>query len=381
MDWFSAPYTEIVVMSQVTAGFQSFVGVDLHKCTVTLKAVSAGGEAAGHLTISTNCVDKIEGWLRALPRPIWLAVEACPFVEWFIERYRPVVDRIDIADATELSMRRGKRRKNDPNDALDIAQRLARGECPLGFIADPQLMQLRKLGRHWRQLSRLLARSKHAMKSMLNAANLRGPKFDGAGAHRWLLAFGDRLHPAQRQAFGNYLDVVLLVERQREALRREMLLAPRGEKFLDTQLILQSVPGIGDIWGLIIAAEIGPFDRFPNSDTLEFWAGLTADLKESAGRTQSGNITKAGSACLRWAVCQAAVTLCLCDARQEAIRQRLIRRIGKAKANVAMGRRLLCTLYAMVRDRKPYRCEKPIDRTTRMNQAKAARRANRQKVA
>lgn len=368
-------------MLYATAGYRTFVGVDLHKCTVTLKAVSAAGEAAGHLTISTKSVEKIEAWLRGLPRPVWLAVEACPFVEWFIERYRDVVDRIDIADATELASRRGKRRKNDPNDALDIAQRLARGECPLGFIADPQLMQLRKLGRHWRQLSRLLARSKHAMKSMLNAANLRGPKFDGAGAHRWLLASGDLLHPAQRHAFANYLDVVLLVERQREALRREILLAPRSPEFLDTQLILQSVPGIGDIWGLIIAAEIGPFDRFPNSDALEFWAGMTADLKESAGRTQSGNITKAGSAPLRWAICQAAVTLCQCDARQEAIRQRLIKRIGKAKANVAMGRRLLRTLYAMVRDKKPYRCAERIDRTKRMNEAKAARKLKREKVA
>ncbi len=146
-------------------------------------------------------------------------------------------------------------------------------------------------------------------------------------------------------------------------------------------MILQSVPGIGDIWGLMIAAEIGPFNRFPNADTLEFWAGLTADVKESAGRTQSGNITKAGSAPLRWAICQAAVTLCMCDARQEAIRQRLIRRIGKAKANVAMGRRLLRPLYAMVRDQKPYRCEKPIDRTTRVNQAKATRQPKRPKVA
>lgn len=368
-------------MRYETAGYHSFVGVDLHKCTVTLKAVSRAGEAAGHLKISTKSVEKIEDWLRALPRPIWLAVEACPFVEWFIERYRAVVDRIDIADATQLSLCRGKRRKNDPNDAQDIAERLSRGECPLGFIADPQLMQLRKLGRHWRQLSRLLSRSKHAMKSMLNAANLHGPKFDGAGAHRWLLAFGDLLHPAQRQAFGNYLDVVLLVERQRETLRREILMASRSREFLDTQLILQSVPGIGDIWGLMIAAEIGPFDRFPNSDALEFWTGMTADLKESAGRTQSGPITKAGSAPLRWAVCQAAVTLCHCDARQEAIRQRLIKRIGKAKANVAMGRRLLRTLYAMVRDQKPYRCEKPIDRTTRMNQAKTRRQIKRQKVA
>jgi transposase len=352
------------------AGFETFAGVDLHKCSVTLKAVGAAGEPTGHLTISTKSVEKIERWLLALPQPVWLAVEACPFVEWFIDRYRDCVARIDIADATELAHRRGKRRKNDPNDALDIARRLARGECPLGFIADPILMQLRKLGRHWRQLSRLISRSKHALKSMLNAANVRGPKFDGAGAQRWLLAQGHLLKPVQQQAFSDYLDHILLVERQRERLRRQMQFAPRSESFAQTELLLETVPGIGDIWGLIIAAEIGPFDRFPNSDALEFWAGLTADLKESAGRTQSGNITKAGSATLRWALCQAAVTLCQCDARQEAIRQRLIKRLGKAKANVAMGRRLLRTLYAMVRDQKPYRCEQPIDRTTRLNKAR-----------
>lgn len=368
-------------MSQDVAGFQTFVGVDLHKCTVTLRAVNAAGESGPQLTISTKSVEKIEAWLKALPQPVWLAVEACPFVEWFIDRYSGCVARLDIADATELSLRRGKRRKNDPNDALDIARRLARGECPLGFIADPTLMQLRKQGRHWRQLSRLLSRSKHAMKSMLNAANLRGPKFDGAGAHRWLLADGQLLRPVQQQAFGDYLDHILLVERQRERLQRQMLLAPRSEQFRRTEALLQTVPGIGPIWGLIIAAEIGPFDRFPNSDALEFWAGLTADLKESAGRTQSGNITKAGSAVLRWALCQAAMTLCQCDARQEAIRQRLIKRIGKAKANVAMGRRLLRTLYAMVRDQKPYVYGQPVHRAARLNQARAARAAKRERAA
>ena len=84
------------------------------------------------------------------------------------------------------------RRKNDPNDALDIALRLARGECPLGYIVEPQLMQLRKFGRHWRQLSRLLSKAKQGMKSMLNAANIRGPQFDGPRAHRWFLTFGGR---------------------------------------------------------------------------------------------------------------------------------------------------------------------------------------------
>ncbi len=97
-------------------GFVTFIGVDLHKCTVTLRAVRADGELLGQLKCDTKCGERIAEWIKSLPGPKWLAVEACPFVEWFIDRYPPCVDRMDIADATELSLRRGKRRKNDPND-------------------------------------------------------------------------------------------------------------------------------------------------------------------------------------------------------------------------------------------------------------------------
>lgn len=363
--------------------FQSYLGVDLHQCTVTLFAVDAAGKELQALKLSTKSVLKIEDWLLSLPRPSALAVEACPFVEWFIERYRACVDRIEIADATALKQLRGKRRKTDRNDARDIAQRFARGECPLGFIAGPELMQLRKLGRHWRQLSRLLARTKHAMKSLLHAANLRAGRFDGAAAQRWLLAHGRHLmRDADRRAFANYLEVVQLVERQRQTLRIELLTAERSDAFRRVQRLLETVPGIGSIWSLMIAAEIGPFDRFPCADALEFWAGLTPDVQESAGRRQAGgNITKAGSAPLRWALCQAAMTLCQSDAGQEAIRQRLIARMPRPKANVAMGRRLLRTLYAMVRDGAEYRRGEPRDRTRAANAAKARRKARQARPA
>jgi transposase len=364
-------------MSHSTTAFQSFVGVDLHKCTVTLTAVDTGGEIT-RLKISTKSVGKIDDWLRGLAGPVWMAVEACPFVEWFIDRFRDCVDRIDIADATELANRRGKRRKTDFNDSLDMAVRLSRGECPLGFIADEELMQLRKRGRHWRHLSRLSSRTKHSMKSMLNAANIRGPKFDAASAQRWLLGHGHLLKPVQQRTFADFVDILMLVERQREHLRREIILATRSERFAPIVSLLMTVPGIGEIWACIIAAEIGPFERFPNADTLEFWAGLTADMKESAGRTQSGGITKAGSTVLRWALCQAALTLCHSDAKQEATRQRLIKRRGRAIANVAMGRRLLRTIFAMVRDGKPYEGGPRRDRTRGANEAKRKRKARKE---
>jgi len=207
------------------------------------------------------------------------------------------------------------------------------------------------------------------MKSLLNAANIRGPKFDGAAAQRWLLAHGHLLKDVQRDAFSDHLDIILLIERQREKLRRQII-AANAKQCPAKMAILQSVPGIGDIWGCIIAAEIGPFDRFPNADALEFWAGITSDLKESAGRTQSGPITKAGSATLRWALGKAAVTLCQHDAAQEKIRQRLIHKAGNATANVAMARRLLRTLYAMMRDGSLYQRTQPTNHLDAANQAK-----------
>ena len=108
--------------------FASFAFVDLHKTSVTLCGVDPDQELLARLTTSTKCVDKIDTWLAGLSRPCWMAVEAVGFIEWFIDRYRGSVARIDIADATELANRRGKRHKTDPNDALDGAMGLAVGK-------------------------------------------------------------------------------------------------------------------------------------------------------------------------------------------------------------------------------------------------------------
>lgn len=358
-------------MAHDSLTFQSFVGVDLHKCTVSLAAVDPHGQTTGRLKTSTKCVDKIDAFVAALPQPVHLAVEACPFVEWFIDRYRDRVARIDIADATELANRRGKRRKTDRNDAADMAVRLARGDCPLGWIADDQIASLRKLGRQWHRLSRTLSRTKASMRSLLLQRNVRGPSnLTGAAAHRWLLAHGHLLKDVDRQSFGDLLAIVQTTERIMEPLRLRIILANRSERFAALTTLLQSVPGIGEIWACIIAAEVGDFSRFPNADALEFWAGLTPDVKESAGRTVSGNITKTGSRTLRWALGKAAGCLGRSDAAQEHARQRIIARSGKAKANVAMARRLARVLLAMVRTGEVYRVGQPTRHTVKANRAR-----------
>jgi len=361
----------LIFSKEFRSSFKSFIGVDLHKTTVTLQAVDPVQDKISWLRTDTKCIDKIADGIDTLPKPCWMAVEAFGFIEWFLERFGICVERIDIADATALASLRGKRRKTDPNDALDIAMRLAEGNCPLGWIADRELMAFRKLGRHWRRLSRTISRANHGMKSILNAANIRGPHVTGAGAQKWFLTYGHLLMSGDDIAFADLLDIIQTIERQRERLRLRIIKVNRCERFSGIVNLLKSVPDIDEIWACIITAEVGDFSRFPNADTIEYWAGLTPDNKESAGRTQSGSITKTGSVTLRWALCQAAITMCKSDQAQENKRQRLLKRIGKAKANVAMGRNLLRIIYAMMRDNKAFERSEATNHLTNANRTRA----------
>ncbi|MBW5448103.1 transposase [Cohnella sp. CFH 77786] len=68
------------------------------------------------------------------------------------------------------------------------------------------------------------------------------------------------------------------------------------------------MPGVGDITGSVILAEIGDIKRFPGSKQLSAFAGLDASVFESGTFTASRNrISKRGSSYLRTALYQATV--------------------------------------------------------------------------
>jgi hypothetical protein len=72
--------------------------------------------------------------------------------------------------------------------------------------------------------------------------------------------------------------------------------------------------------------------------------------------------------------------MCRSDGFQEATRQRIIKRTGgKAKANVAMGRRLLRIIFAMVRDGTPYHNSQPTNHQAAANKARLKKIKNKKR--
>ena len=79
-------------------------------------------------------------------------------------------------------------------------------------------------------------------------------------------------------------------------------------------------------------------------------------VRQSGGkRSKDLAITKEGSGLLRWALVEAAWRLVATSRRWECTFERLKKRGGAKRAIVAVARKLLCVLYAMLKTSPPYK--------------------------
>ena len=122
-------------------------------------------------------------------------------------------------------------------------------------------------------------------------------------------------------------------------------LAPFG----DAAARLDEIPGIGPTAAAIIIAEVGlDMSRFPTPAHLASWAKFAPGINSSAGRTKSNGSTGHGNRYLARVLGEAAVVAGRTDTFLGARYRRLLRRRGKKKAIVAVGRSLLVIIWHLL---------------------------------
>ena len=357
--------------------FRSYVGIDLHKCTMTIAVVDATGDVVEVKTIPTKCVGRIRRFFEALPGPVACAIEAVGMYRWLWDLLKPDCEKLLLADATELSYRRGRRRpKTDPNDAKHLAGLLYNDDVPLAYVPEGPEFDLRRLGRQWHASSRMVAGLKIRMRWFLNQANLRGPKnLDGPGARRWLLRYGSQLDETAAQCVGDLLESIEHLELQRVQRKRRIRQLCETH-FSGLTELLKTVPGIDTILAGVIIGEAGDLRRFSASEAFTSYTGLTPRVHQSAGKTSRTGISKAGSRTLRWALYEAATTLTRCDTQWKQRYDRLRKKMGcKKKARTAIARKLAACLWAMAQTGECFRRGRSTEPTRAANRARLARQA------
>jgi transposase len=129
--------------------------------------------------------------------------------------------------------------------------------------------------------------------------------------------------------------------------------APTAEA--EARAVLRTIPGVGPVTIDVVVSELGDVRRFGSAKRVCSYAGLVPLVRQSAGKSPELGITKRGSPLLRWAVVEAAWRLVRQSGKWRNIYESIKKRRGGKKAIVAVARRLLCVMVALLKSNRSYR--------------------------
>jgi len=112
---------------------------------------------------------------------------------------------------------------------------------------------------------------------------------------------------------------------------------------------LQTHPGVGLLTSLCVVHTLGEVQRFSSTRKVAAYVGFDPMEDSSAERKAYGGISKAGSRLLRYLLIEAGQTAAKDDEQLKQFYRRLLPRRGKARAKVAVGRKLLIRCFIMWR--------------------------------
>ena len=333
-----------------------YVGVDLHKKTISLCVVmqKAGQRVVvKRETLRCDQPQRIRSWFRRLGT-FQVTVEATSSYEWFVQLVEPLADRVVLAHPKKLRVIAESTRKTDKLDAQVLAEFLSLDMIPRAHRPSPRLREHRALVRQRQYIQRRITSAKNRLRHLLSHYNADVPCLFSEKGQAYLnelsLSAADRFVVRQLQASWHHWRSQL-AEIHSE-LRKFAKKAPEAER--EARQVLETMPCVGPVTVEVVLSELGDVRRFRSQKQVAAYAGLAPGIRESASRTKQLGITKEGSGLLRWVMIQTAWRVVGKTRRWGLAYERLKVRTGAKKAIVAIARRLLGVMVAMLTSGRRY---------------------------
>ena len=353
-------------------------GIDVHKKEIVCCLIT------GQKKTETRKYGTLTKDLQELTK--WLKEEGCEKIamESTGSYWKPLYNIFELEGLEAIvvnaqHMKTIPGRKTDVNDAQWIAKLLRHGLLKASFIPDRQQREYREITRYRNSRIEERAREKNRLQKMLEGANIKlsnhVSKITGVSSLRLLeLAMGEEeltkeniskyrhhnckssvegfldaltgiITPLQRELFRQVLQTI---EEQSRQIKRieELIQTHTTEEYDKAAKALEAIPGIGRASAEQIVAEIGvDMERFQTAHHISAWSGIAPGNNESAGKKKKGKSLK-GNKTLKKTLVQCANNAILNkESFFYAQYQRLVVRLGKNKAKVAVAHSVLIAIY------------------------------------
>lgn len=331
------------------------VGVDLHQRFCYMTALHASGKMLGAGAVANEKLALRRYFRQFRGQAVEVAVEACGFWPGFREVVEPEVKRLVLVHPQRVKAIASAKLKNDRVDSRTLAHLLRCDLLPESWKADRETQARRQQVRLRSTLVRQRTRLKNQVHAVLHQQGLRSPVTDLFG-RRGRLWLGQQKLAAQARETVN--TCLRMIDHYGEEIQKQNLQI--GEKAKQDRRVqwLTTIPGIGECSAMMLLAEIGDITRFSRKEALCSYAGLVPRVRESAGKAARSGITRQGSSSLRWIMVEAAQVATRCSPAVRRYYERLLRKKHKHVARVAVARKLLIAVYAMLHDGLAFEEEK-----------------------
>jgi transposase len=323
------------------------VGVDLHQRFCYMTALEASGKI-----VQAGAVSNEPGALRNYFRQfrgqrVQVAVEACGFWPAFRERVEPQVRRLVLVHPQRVKAIASAKLKNDRVDSATLAHLLRCDLLPESWKADRVTQARRQQVRLRATLVRQRTRLKNQVHAVLHQQGRHSPVSDvfGRRGRQWLAEV--KLPLAARESVEVCCRLIDGYSEEIEQQNRQLSVEARKDA---RARWLTTIPGIGVYSAMLLLAEIGDIGRFATKQALCSYAGLVPRVRESAGKAARGGITRQGSPWLHWIMVEAAQVATRTSPAAQNYFLRLRRRKHPHVARVALARKLLVAVYALLHD-------------------------------
>ena len=316
-----------------------------------MKANNRQGKITSKVTVPVTQA-ALESYFSKQDRRSQVVVEATGnwmYLYETVERYTP---QVVLAHPLKTRAIAEARIKTDTIDATTLAELLRLDGIPKAYIPPREVRDIRELLRYRASLVSVRVGIKNKIHAVLTKNGMDCTFSDvlGKSSKLWLKSL--TLRPCYRQEIDGYLRIAEALASSIDEITRTI----KAEVSENPQAqLLMGIPGISYYSALLILSEIGEIERFPDAKRLCSYAGLVPSIYSSGSKTYHGRITKQGSRWLRWILVEASTHAANGDANFQKLYRRVSRRRGGNTARVAVARKVLTVIYAMLKRDEPFK--------------------------
>ena len=289
--------------------YRKFVGLDVHKDSVSIAVAEEGREEARFLGHVSSDLSRLKRKLASLgePQEIEVCYEAGPTGYGLYRKLVALGYSVQVIAPSKTPRKAADRVKTDRRDALRLAHFLRSGDLSAIRVPTAKEEAMRNLLRTREDAKKAEKTARRQLGSFL----LRSGRV-WSGRSNWTIA---HMQWIGSQAFEHEGDVITLsdylaeVRRLTERVKDLTTSIEEHCRELEAYSLienLQAFRGIKTLLATWITVEIGDFRRFPNAKHFMSFLGLTPSEWSSGATVSRGSITKAGNVRLRSLLMQAA---------------------------------------------------------------------------